>query len=386
VQKDVYKKKEMLEYKVKRAAKSIQTINWYPYAIPFRQSFVTAHCPFAIRTGAIIEIITKDGHTGIGEIAPLPEFSGTDLKQSLEVLPEIAARMQGNTLENALKILEEEGDMAAQSGLELALLDAIGKCTGRTIAQLLQADRREIKRQVAVNAVVGARGNQEAAIQARKAVEQGFFCIKLKMVGEEQEQIERVAAVRAAIGKEIQLRLDANEGWDFEQARRMLKQCEGYDIQYIEQPLPAANIAGMRALQQETTIRLAADEAVNNPESARKILATRAAQVLILKPQLNGGLRRTQDIIREAERLGIDCVITSSIETGIGLMGALQLAAASPTVKMPCGLATLDLLEDDLLIENQPIEQGLMNVPTLPGLGIELDRVALKQYSVLPHN
>ncbi|HEY4383358.1 MAG TPA: o-succinylbenzoate synthase [Ktedonobacteraceae bacterium] len=366
-----------------REAGNIQAIYWYPYQIPFRSDFATAHGLLTMRTGAIVEVLTADGYHGIGEIAPLPEFSGESLANALEALPSITAQLQGSSLHAALTFLDESKHVPAtvRSGLELALFDALGKQTGQTIAELLQTNSSHRKTHVPINAVVGASDVNEAVIQAGRAVEQGFSCIKLKMVGDEREQVERVAMVRETIGPDIQLRLDANEGWNFAQARNILKQCERYHVQYVEQPLPSAEIAGMRALQQEVTIPLAADEAINSLESAQNILAAHAASILILKPQLLGGLRNTQKIIDEAEKQGVSSVITSSIETGIGLVGVLHLAAACPTVTLPCGLATLALLEDDLLADDLSIQQGCLSVPTEPGLGVTLDRATLARYS-----
>jgi L-alanine-DL-glutamate epimerase-like enolase superfamily enzyme len=194
-------------------------------------------------------------------------------------------------------------------------------------------------------------------------------------------EIERIAAVRNALGPDIHLRLDANEAWNLEEAIAILSQCIPYNIQYIEQPLPAGDLAGMRALRQAIPIPIAVDEALHSLESARLVLDSEAADILIIKPQLAGGLRAGQQIIQAATERGVRCVITSAIESGIGLAAALHLAAASPAVTLECGLATLHLLIDDLLIHDLPIHDGHMAVPTNPGLGVELDRQALDRYT-----
>jgi L-alanine-DL-glutamate epimerase-like enolase superfamily enzyme len=105
-----------------------------------------------------------------------------------------------------------------------------------------------------------------------------------------------------------------------------------------------------------------------------------AADILVIKPQLAGGLRLGQQIIAEATQRGTRCVITSTIETGIGLTAALHLAAASPDVTLECGLATLSLLADDLLVGELPLHHGFIEVPAGPGLGVDLDRKALERW------
>ena len=99
--------------------------------------------------------------------------------------------------------------------------------------------------------------------------------------------------------------------------------------------------------------------------------------MLILKPQIIGGLHVSRQIIQEATEQGVHCVITSAIETGIGIVGILHLVAASPEVTLECGLATLYILQEDLLIEDLPIHNGILPVPTGAGLGVHLDREEL---------
>ena len=181
----------------------------------------------------------------------------------------------------------------------------------------------------------------------------------------------------------MQLRLDANEGWTLEQAVQVLRACEALDIQYVEQPLPAADLAGMRELRQRVSVPLAVDEALCNMASAQQVLEAEAADVFIIKPQLAGGLRAGRELISLAQQSRIQCVITSAMEAGIGLAGVVHLAAASPaitTASMACGLATAGLFVDDLILENLPVQHGVMSVPTGPGLGVQLDRVALSAY------
>src|SRR5207245_6251630 len=125
----------------------------------------------------------------------------------------------------------------------------------------------------------------------------GYRGVKLKALPI-HEEVERVAAVREAIGPAIHLRLDANEAWNLEEAIAFLSQCVPYNIQYVEQPLKAHDLAGMRALRQAVPIPIAADEALHSLESACLVLASEAADLLVSKPQLAGGLRVGQRIIQ----------------------------------------------------------------------------------------
>ena len=399
-------------------------IQWRTYRLPLRSVFTTAHGAITAREGAIVKVITHQGISGIGEIAPLPEFAvaGGTLHEALTLLPALTAHLRGKTLREALDLLRTDvwpglkdtagaesrrgrftvptADLSASvftpspaasfkpgpatCGLETALLDALGKAEGCGISTLLCATHPGPRQRVQVNATVGAGATEAAVTCAQEAIAAGFACVKLKVGWEHENQaeIERVAAVREAIGPDVHLRLDANEAWNLEQAIAILSNCAQFDIQYVEQPIKACDLVGMRTLRQAVPIPIAADEAVYSLQSARDVLDSEAADILVVKPQLAGGLRTGQQIIQEAAQRGVRCVVTGTIEAGIGLVAALHLAAASPAVTLECGLATLHLLADDLLVEDLPIRNGYLTVPTGPGLGILLDGEALERYSL----
>ncbi len=372
----------------------IVDVQWQTYRLPFRDSFSTAHGVMAAREGIIVQISTERGISGFGEIAPLSTFGGGSLTDACALLPALAARLHDKTLAEVLALVLAEGNACAKAayamlapvlcGVEIALLDAMGKAKGCAVCTLLSPSGTEPRASVPVNAVIGAFAVPVAMAAAREARHKGYRCVKLKvgLGGSIQEEIERIAAVRAAIGPTMHLRLDANEAWNFAEARAILARCVPFNIQYVEQPLLAHDLPGMHALRQAVSIPLAVDEALHGLESAQLVLAHEAADVLVIKPQLSGGLRIAQQIIQLAAEHGVKSVITSTIEAGIGLVAALHLAAAAPAVTLECGLATLHLLVDDLLVDDLPVHDGLLAVPTGVGLGVALDRAALDRYSL----
>jgi len=339
-----------------------------------------------VREGAIIELATTQGLVGIGEIAPLPGFVGGTLTDVLRLLPDVTACLQGKTLRDAFQWLDKVAlPSALHCGLEMALFDVLGRCEQVSLTALLTDANIQPRNAIAVNAVVGASATHVAVREARQAVRAGLGCVKLKVgcMSSVEEEPGRIAAVRSALGTAARLRLDANEAWTLEQAQAVLTTCAGYDIQYIEQPLSRHDLRAMRQLRQAVTIPIAADEAVGDLASARIVIAAQAADILVIKPQLCGGLRNAQRIIQAAEQRGVQCVITTTIESGISLVAALHLAAASPQVTLACGLATAHLLADDLVLEPLAVQRGVLSVPQGVGLGVTLDRKALKQYEMI---
>lgn len=362
-------------------------LHWSRYRIPFRRPFVTTHGTLTVRVGIVVTVQTDAGLVGHGEIAPLPDHSGSTVDEALDALSRLAHGLVGRDVEEILRWLAEPSQeahlpSALLCGLETALLDVWSQASGQSLAEWLacaypceQAHELSVapRTSILVNAVIGGETCEQMVQQAKTARAHGFTCLKLKVTEASHATIERVAALRATLGPMPQLRLDANEGWSFEQARWMLTQCARYDIQYVEQPLPADDLAGMARLRRLSPIPLAVDEALSGLSSARRVWEAEAADLLILKPQLAGGLRVCRQIIQAASQRQLSCVITSTLEAGIGVAAAVHLAAASPEVPLACGLATLNILEDDLVGTELPIHEGHISVPRGPGLGVQPD-------------
>jgi L-Ala-D/L-Glu epimerase len=355
-------------------------IQWQTYSIPFLRAFQTAHGVLQTREGILVKVTTNEEFTGFGEIAPLPSFNSGSLEEASSCLSELAGRLRFTAIEEALELIATHRISSKNAptlcGMEIALLDAMGKATGSSVSKLLSPPDFMPRASVPVNVVISAKESIAAVIDAQKARMNGYCCVKLKVgLGSGiSEEVERIAAVRDAIGSSMHLRLDANEAWQLEESIAILSQCVPYDIQYVEQPLKAQDLAGMRFLRKEVPIPIAVDEAIHDLESVHVVLDEEAADIVILKPQFAGGLRIVQQMMQIASEQGVSSVITSTLEAGIGIAAELHLAAASPSITLECGLATLPLLADDLIKEELPVHDGFMTVPRGPGLGVELDR------------
>jgi o-succinylbenzoate synthase len=346
-----------------------------PYCIPLCSPFTTAHGTQVTREGAIVEIFTAEGITGLGEIAPMPGFGDDSLNDALRAIDQssIVSNLLSKRPDEALDDLYRAVDILSPStvcGLEIALLDVLRQAQGCSMSELLTQRYQSYaahcyknvsiplpiapRPRVQVNAVISASSLDDALNAAQAAIITGFSCLKLKLGMGVEADIERVYAVREAIGPAIHLRLDANEAWDFDQACTILTRCAPLNIQYVEQPLKAGDLTGMHNLRQAVTVPIAADEAIVDLTSARLVLVSQAADVLILKPQVIGGLRMSRQIIEEAWEQGVQCVITSVFETAIGIDALIHLVAASPEITLECGLATLHMLEHDRLFKSLP--------------------------------
>jgi L-alanine-DL-glutamate epimerase-like enolase superfamily enzyme len=188
--------------------------------------------------------------------------------------------------------------------------------------------------------------------------------------------------VREAVGPDIALRLDFNGSLGHEEAQSVLSALATYGIEYAEQPLPAsAGAAALAHLRRTAAVPIAADESVRDLGTARALLDARAVDALVVKPARVGGLRQAMAIVELAAAAAVPVTVSTLFETGVGLAGALHLAAAAPGPQAH-GLATATMLESDLLRAPLAVSAGRMSVPTDAGLGVDLDPEAIERYRV----
>jgi o-succinylbenzoate synthase len=162
----------------------------------------------------------------------------------------------------------------------------------------------------------------------------------------EDEDIERVAAVRDALdaaGPGGRIRVDANGGWSVEEAARLLRQLARYGLEYAEQP--CATLDELARLRRRVDIPIAADESIRKAEDPLKVRAAGAADIVMVKVQPLGGVRAA---LRVAEACGLPVVVSSAVDTSVGLAAGVALAAALPALPYACGLATMSLLAGDV--------------------------------------
>lgn len=363
-------------------------LRWTPYAVPFARGFATAHGGWRVREGVIVRTVTDRGVVGTGEIAPLPSHGTLPNSGQLSALERIAPHLLGaeiGELGARVDAALGEGTPYAplRCGVETAALDATARAAGVSVATLLSRDAAS---HVRVNAVIDAAPCAEAAAAAARAVARGFRDLKLKAGGARDAATEeaRVAAVREAAGPGVRLRLDANGAWTEQQAIDMIRSVERYGIELVEQPVPPGDAAALRRVREAVRTPVAADESVTGIAAVRALLDARAVDAVVVKLPVAGGPLRALEIARMAAAAGVDAVVTSAFDAGIGVTAALHVAAARPRPVTACGLATLELLEDDLIDEGLRIDAGDMPVPGAPGLGVTIDERALARYATGP--
>jgi L-alanine-DL-glutamate epimerase-like enolase superfamily enzyme len=334
------------------------------HALRLRQPFQSSYGAVSERELLVVALTDEDGVTGYGEAAPLEPYDGVSLarvEQALEryrPVVEGAAGINGAEIVDACRRIDDLPE--AFAAIDLALWDRAGRRAGRSVASLI-TDTPAAR--VAVNATLSALDRAGAAAQAARAVEQGFDCLKVKVgVGDDAG---RVAAVRAAAGAHVSLRLDANGAWSVEQAIRGIEALSPSGLELVEEPVHG--LAAVREVRERVAVRVAIDETA----AEHGALTAGVADAVCLKISRCGGISGLLAAASLVRASGAEVYVASTLDGPLGVAAGVHSAAAlaSRGSLPPCGLATLGVFEGYL----NPLEPvgGAIAVPRSAGLGVE---------------
>jgi o-succinylbenzoate synthase len=326
-----------------------------PYAIPFRRPVGTSRGVFRVRRGYWILAMDAEGNLGYGEAAPMPEetkWAIADIESRRRSEPDVARIMRSSPI--------------VRIGGELARMDLECRREGKRLAETFSPTPRPA---VACNMLLLETEPGKAAEEAARAVAHGYETLKLKVGSTSYLKDEkRIAAVRKAVGPSVRLRLDANRRWHIETALLAMRRFERYGIEYIEEPTDGE----IGSLRGGSGIPIAADESIRGLSDARRVIRSRAVDLIVIKPMAIG-VRAAFAIAGEAAAEGIGVVVTSILETPVGIAAALHVACAIPGEDRAHGLATATNLAPNPVRGLAVPVRGMMRLPSSPGLGVEID-------------
>lgn len=345
-----------------------------PYEVAFRKPLVTARATYQTRRGWYVSLSDDAGRVGYGEVAPLTEFGTEDESAAAACLERLSVeglRLPGSDDWEALgEVLSVAGLVPGEypttyAGLELALLDRAAQGRGVSLARYLSPSAHD---RLPVQRLLVEMDLEALASEAMSMVGSGYSTLKLKVgVGSLAQDFERVRTVRAAVGNQVRIRLDANGAWSPMEAMLVIDAFAPLGIDLFEQPIAATEPKYFAALR-DRGVPIAADEALVQPEVAHALVERHAVDALVLKPMVLGGLGVARKLAAEAHDRGLRVIVTSSLDRAVGVAGALHFACALPGEPEPCGLATLGLFEETP--GELPVINGAMAVPEGPGLGV----------------
>jgi o-succinylbenzoate synthase len=303
-----------------------------PLVRPFKTALRTVNAVDDI----VVRVLTDEGAVGYGEAPPTAVITG-DTRGSIlcAILDFIRPSLIG------MDVMDLDGIMAKLHGclvhnttpkaaVDMAIYDLWAKAQGKPLYQLLGGARTQFQTDltISVNPV------DEMVADSLDAVKQGFGILKIKVGKEGLADVERIAAIRQAVGPDILLRVDANQGWTAQQSVDIITALEdkGLDIELVEQPVPACDVEGMKFVADRVATPILADEAVFSPLDARRILDMGAADLINIKLMKTGGIHKALEICRMAEEYHVECMVGCMLESRLSVAAAAHLAAARKVV------------------------------------------------------
>jgi len=367
----------------------ITEIETIPLSVPVSPARVLASArdSHAVSPFLLVRIRTDEGLVGTGEVSCTPRWSGEDAAIAQRVITRYFAPLLTGEDPRAVQRLtlrldgEIVGHYFAKAGIEMALWDILGKSLDAPLHVLLGGAVRD---RVRTKFSISGTDPAGAAELGGWAVEQGFTAMKVKVArGSVADDIERIAAVRAAIGDDVRLGVDANCGWTRDAARAALPRFVDHGIAFLEQPVGLRDLAGMAELRVGSTIPVVADDPIGTSTDALDAVRAEAADVLSVYVGMAGGVAAAQRVAAVATAAGIGWTIGSNLELGVALAAQMHLAVATPGLAdetVPCDLLSPFYYDELLLAEPLPLEAGWAYPPVGPGLGVELDDEQVDRY------
>ena len=337
----------------------------------------------------VLRMTTDNGLTGIGESDPFPTFTYESPESVMEIIRhQLGPAVLGMDPSNLVALHAKMDTVIpawpfAKAPIDIAAYDILGQALGVPVYQLLGGQVRD---RIPLLWPLGGDTPEANAQEAAQKVGEGYGSLHIKLGALSPEvDVARVKAISEAVGSEIPLMIDINQGWDYSTAVRTIRQLEAFNISMIEQPVPAWNLDDMAKIQAAVDLPISADESLHSIQEAMNLIRHDAARVFSLKTGKCGGLFRTRQIAAMAEAAGLPCFVNSMIEMGVSVIASLHLAASVPNLVNHghALMSNLRIKEDILVPDSFQYDGKDIVVPQdCRGLGVKIDEEKLAQRTI----
>jgi L-alanine-DL-glutamate epimerase-like enolase superfamily enzyme len=358
---------------------TITKVDIYRFSIPME--------PFTIATGTMdyaqnvfIRVHTSAGFYGVGECSAFPGIVGEIQDTCLVMAREFAKLWIGQEALDIPGRLQQlhsfsAGNTTIKSAFDMALYDIAAKNAGLPLYQFLGGEKRVVESDITI-------GIASPDVMAKKAIafkQSGANVLKVKLGKNAVEDVERIKQIREAIGGELKIRIDANQGWSFEDAVYALQALDNFNIEFCEQPMRTWYDDRLPELMKLSPVKIMADESVYNHHDARKQINSGSCHYINIKMAKSGGIYEAQQIHDLAASKGIACMMGGMLESRIALSSKLHFVYASPNVKFydmdTCMLGHLE----DPCIGGVTYDGYKLNIANAPGIGADADEAFLEK-------
>lgn len=305
-------------------------------SVPLRTPFKTALRTVNSVEDVIVEIHTDTGNIGFGEAPPTGVITGDTTGAIIGAIEDhIKKSIIGMSVENFEELMLKLNNCiikntSAKAAIDIALYDLYGQLYNAPLYKLLGGYRKEITTDITIS----VNDPEEMAKDSLDAIKRGYNTLKIKVGKDSIKDMMRMKAIRKVVGYDVNLRIDANQGWKPKEAVKILREMEdaGLQIEFVEQPVAAHDIEGLKFVSDNVYIPVLADESVFSPMDALNIFQRRAADLVNIKLMKTGGIYNALKICSLAEMYGVECMIGCMLEAKVSVTAAVHLACAKSII------------------------------------------------------
>lgn len=354
---------------------TIQQVELYKLFIPLKEPFITSLGREDNAENILVKIITAEGLTGFGECSPYMPINGESTDTCFIVGQYFARLFKGK---NALAIEERVSDMdkliygnsSIKSAFDMALFDIASQNAGVPLYKFLGGKNNKT---IITDYTVSIDEPDKMAADAVKIKAEGYPAIKVKLGQNGETDVKRIKAIREAIGHEIPLRIDANQGWNVEEAITTLKALAPFDIQHCEEPIPRWDFMNLPKVKQASPIPIMADECCGDEHDVKRLIQINACDYMNIKLGKSGGIFKALKMVKLAEDAGIHLQIGAFLESRLAMTAFAHFALCSPIIVHYDFDTALMFREDPVSGGIIYEKNGVVKVPELAGLGATVD-------------
>jgi muconate cycloisomerase len=353
--------------------------------VPLKKVAESAHGAAVEQDSVVARIRCKTGEYGVGAIDPLGGYDEESAEEILDTLKDhLIPKVIGQDPFQIRKILYAldaviPRHLGSKAILEMGLFDLIGKKLKVPVHALFGG---KVKDTIFLNGWVGLVKPEQARQEAQEMLNMGFRSLKVKINADIAAAQKRVEAVRSAVKDKMQIRVDANESLNLQQAKETVEMLKPFNALYLEQPLPREAFEDFLTLGRTSPVKLMADESIHDLGTLLQILKSGAAQFVKVKIQKLGGFLKTFQAVQVAEAFGVPVILGHGFGLTINTLAELLLAACTHAIIDGCEAVGPFKMAEDVVKKPLIMDKGLIPVPHKPGLGVDLEEAKLKKFLV----
>lgn len=349
----------------------ISSVSLYRSSIKLKEAFTISLGRLTHAENVIVKITTSEGLTGFGECSPFLTINGESMDTCMIVGDYLGKALQGkNALDIDDCILQMDkiiyANNSIKSAFDMALYDIAAQDAGLPLYAFLGGKK---SKELFTDYTISLDEPAKMAADGLKIKNNGFRVIKVKLGKKIDKDVERIHAIREAVGYDIPVRIDANQGWNVEGANEILQRLVPYNIQHCEEPIPRWDFMNLPGITKQSPIPIMADESCCDHHDAQRLVDLKACNLFNIKLGKSGGIFKALKIIKIAEENGINIQIGGFLESRLAFTAAAHLALCSVNI-IHCDFDTPLMFTEDPIIEGISYdEHGMIGVPDVPGLG-----------------